>query len=242
MLATVTLLFLALTACNPATQIPATRTVPTAAPTLTLSPTLTATRPPTLTPAPPTVTPLPTIATFTPTFDVRTIVTATPAPKMCPKENPNLTIDLGLAKIRSCFNSLTPDGYYDTLSKCIDREMQAKILDFLNQGGDIKVIISQLRTDGRQKHIIYQDITHDGVNDFVFRDTDGMYNGYFFYTCRNGEYISQPIGDGDPYIGLMHIEIRDLNADLSSHLCSMLRACKRITPHFKKTELVLGAA
>ena len=45
----------------------------------------------------PTITPLPTIPTFTPTFDVRTIVTAAPAPKAeCPKEDSNFMNSMGL--------------------------------------------------------------------------------------------------------------------------------------------------
>jgi hypothetical protein len=78
------------------------------------------------TPALPTITPLPTIPTFTLTFDVRTIVTATPAPKAeCPKENPALVPDFRIPIMPGCFDK----------DECMFTGTEKEIQAFLNKGG-----------------------------------------------------------------------------------------------------------
>src|SRR5687768_6940319 len=75
---------------------------------------------PTETPAPPTLTPLSTIPVLTPTFDVRTIVTATPASKAeCPKENTEIVPGFPYCDARGC----SGEPYKDA------------ILSYLNSGG-----------------------------------------------------------------------------------------------------------
>jgi hypothetical protein len=152
------------------------------------------------------------LSTIAPTFHAPAVVTATPAPKaVCPRENPDLTIDLGLAKTRACYEALTNGGDF---AQCFDYELQKKILNYLNQGGNIKEIISQLIVDNRQESLIFQDLTNDGIKDFVFRNTDSPYAGYYFYTCKNGTYKVQTLGDTDPKAYLISIQtIKDLNAN-----------------------------
>ncbi len=208
----------ALTATLAATASPAPVFSPspsaTFAPSETLAPTLTAapdTRSSSLVETP-TITPLPTIPTFTPTFDVRTIVTATPAPKAeCPKGNANLFLNLGLPKIRTCRKALASE---DDPYKCSDPDIQIKILDYLNKGGRLNSIISQLKEDGQKENntFIYQDLTGDGIMDFAYQAGNNPISGYYFYTCTDGIYKVQTIFDHDPYAHYVTIKtIKDLN-------------------------------
>jgi hypothetical protein len=168
-----TFLCLLSSACSPTvteTPFPVASTAP-ATQTLHPSPAPTATPQPTLTPAPPTLTPLPTISTFTPTFDVRTIVTATPAPKAeCPKvtsiNNPQLEF--------------------------LDNETQ--ILDFLNKygAGALKTALHKAHwVDGRD--FAFKDLTNDSVPEVALRaDT------FYIFGCINGIYktLLSPPPDG----------------------------------------------
>ncbi|MCG2788039.1 MAG: hypothetical protein L6461_23370 [Anaerolineae bacterium] len=76
-------------------------------------------------PETPTITPLPTIPTFTPTFDVRTIVTATLAPKAeCPKiaSAENASLDF-LNLLDCCVLTFTPK--HDNLA--VLRNLQTQV-------------------------------------------------------------------------------------------------------------------
>jgi len=206
-----TVFCLLISGCGPnGTALPATLVaVPSASQTSQPIPTLTATQPATDLPSTPTITPLPTIPTFTPTFDVRTIIRATPGIAVCPKKNPTIRIDLGLAKTRACFTSLTANDDYN---QCVDRKIQPKMLEFLNQGGDMNAIISQLKVDDRS--FIYQDLTHDEIKDFAFRNANDLFSGYYFYTCTEAVYKVQTIFDGDPKAFVIGVNsIKDLNAN-----------------------------
>jgi hypothetical protein len=117
-----------LTACRQSTPVHvidnATSTpspIPTATPTRTALPSATPSA---------SITPLPTIPTFTPTFDVSTIITVTPALKAkCPKENPKLLYNLN--------NIMNPSGN-------VNQQFIDHTLDFLNNGGTIRSIRTQL--------------------------------------------------------------------------------------------------
>jgi hypothetical protein len=215
-LVALTLLCLLASACAPtATKPPAAlAAVSPAAPTPTLSPAPTETRLPTLNPSPPTTTPLPTIPIFTPTFDVRTIVTSTPAPKAeCPKENLKLVLDLGLAKTRECFRKLTGN---DNPDQCKSGDIQEKILNFLNAGGNIASIVSQLITDDQQENqsFIYKDLNNDRLEDFVFQDKySSLFGGFNVYSCSNGLYKVQVIFGGDENAKMSLNAATDLEAD-----------------------------
>jgi hypothetical protein len=156
---------------------------------------------------------LPTIPTFTPTFDVRTIVTATPAPKAeCPVENPNIHPDLLLDEMAACENAeINSNGNPLT---CINREMGNQIFDYLNKGAPISSIISQLKADGQKENVtfFYKDLNDDLIPDFVFKDPHNPYGGFYFYTCNNSAYKVQTLWDGDPYAAWIKIApMKDLN-------------------------------
>jgi len=210
-----TIIFL-VSSCAPATQSTPVPIVDNATATPSPTPTADATRTAlpsaTLTAS---ITPLPTIPTFTPTFDVSTIVTVTPAPKAeCPKENPELTLDLHLQETRACFQSVA--GTNKNPSDCINRNIQNDILDYLNQGGTINHLISQIQADGQKENVsfAYKDLTNDSIRDFVFRDTNSPYDGYHIYSCNNRIYKTASILDGDPYANQASIyTIQDLNAN-----------------------------
>jgi tetratricopeptide (TPR) repeat protein len=110
-------------------------------------------------PATETITPLPTIATFTPTFDVKNIVTVTPATEAtCPKENPSLKPDLGNCGNDGCS---IPDS--------------TMILNYLNSGGNL---------DGIKYMGKSADFTGDGVKDLLAYSS----GKFSIYGCNNDEY------------------------------------------------------
>jgi tetratricopeptide (TPR) repeat protein len=131
--------------------------------------------PNTLTPDTPTITPLPTIPTFTPTFDVRTIATATPAPKAeCPQVTPlPENTDLG-------FLDLSFEQKENILS------IEKNLLAFLNQYGHdalYKIITANnlpYFTDVR-----LEDWTNDGEPEMIFGAI-----WFFVFGCQDGEYAS----------------------------------------------------
>jgi len=160
-----------------------------------------------------TITPIPTIPTFTPTFDIRTIVTVTPAPAaVCPKINPELVIDLGIDKIRACLD-LAKTAHTNP-GDCANRNIQNDILEYLNQGGDIKKILAQFLLDGQKENVDFgnQDLTGDSVPELFFHDVHAMYPAYYFYKCDNGRYSIQ-YGTGGGESGLRIYSIQDLNRD-----------------------------
>ena len=167
------ILFSLLAACAaPAADLPtATQTV---TPSTTASPALDITTN-TPTPGTPTITPLPIIPTFTPTFDVRTIVTATPAPKTeCPQIVP-LPPDVNLG-----FLDLSWEQTENRLN------IEKNVLVFLNQYGH---------------HALYKIITTNNLPDFsdvrledwTNDDEPEMIIGaiwFYVFGCQNGEYVS----------------------------------------------------
>ena len=169
---------LILTACRqvPSREMPSgTAThILTEAPSLT--PTATATSILTETPTP-SITPLPTIPTFTPTFDVSTIVTVTPAPKAeCPKIDPKISVE----------------EYLPHKSDYPSPDTTSKILDFLNTGGDGKVLVARLEKvypyggDFRGRYGFY-DVTGDLIPELLFVEL--KYDGKpIIFSCHNGRY------------------------------------------------------
>jgi hypothetical protein len=156
----------------------------------------------TSTPDTPTITPLPTIPTFTPTFDVRTIVTATPAPKAkCPKEKKSL---------KATFK-LPISGDPSTAPKA-----ENEILDFLNAGGSIAAVLKHVNAlqypfDGKT---LASDITGDGIPELLFLDF-GAITGLHIYMCSNDVYVHYSpytIRDGS-YYQVKIVAIKDMNLD-----------------------------
>jgi hypothetical protein len=127
-------------------------------------------------------TPLPDIPTFTPTFDVRTIITATPAPKAeCPIVDPSLKADFYVPSVPDCLAT----------DMCIFGGTDKTILNFLNSGGNPKAAISHLRTadNGNYETYAYQDVTNDSIPDLIFIDF-GMQKQLHVLYCSTGQYKS----------------------------------------------------
>lgn len=150
-------IILFLNACSPAaTQVIPSSLSSTETPSATSTLTATATQ----IPSTATITPLPTIPTFTPTFDVRTIVTVTPAPKAeCPKENPYLIPDFNNCKGGVCS---IPDS--------------ETILKYLNSGGTLD----------KTKYLgDVADFTGNRVKGLLAYTDSGSFN---IYGCIDGKY------------------------------------------------------
>jgi len=187
-----------LSACAaPTADIPAASPGPsaqaTATPSATVSLALDLTPDP-LTPDTPTVTPLPTIPTFTPTFDVRTIFTATPAPKAeCPKENGFISADF----------QIPTDGEPILIG------VETSILNFLNSGGSIQSVIERLGGKG-SSHI--QDVTGDGVPELLLKDF-GITPRLRVFTCKNGGYemLTPKFSINDDEFSGLSYSIHDIN-------------------------------
>jgi hypothetical protein len=193
---------LLLTACG---QTPsATQTAPiSAVDTTTPSPLPTSTRTslPTATPTA-SVTPLPTIPTFTPTFDVSTIVTVTPAPKVeCPKIDSTISVE----------------DYLPEKLEYPSPDTTAKILDFLNTGGDGQVLIARLKQiypDGGDYRggYAFRDVTGDQVLDFIYVEIN--YEGKpIIFSCKNGEFELLAILSGEHDSWDYTVKIDNLIAD-----------------------------
>jgi hypothetical protein len=159
-----------LTACtappadiSAASPAPATRT---ATPSATLTSALDLTPEPPI-PDTPTITPPPTIPTFTPTFDVRTIVTATPAPRVeCPQENPAQKSDFILE---------------DT-----NMRPEQQMLKFLNENGSFLTISKNLKE--KQAILLQEDLTRDGIAEIVFSIQLDYPQKLYIFTCNNEKY------------------------------------------------------
>ncbi len=168
----ITLTFL-LVACGQST--PALQATPQPdQPTTTSSPPPTATPTRTALPSPTptaTITPLPTIPTFTPTFDASKIVTVTPAPKAeCPQPDNPSQVDFAI---------------YPSGQKYADHPTIATILDFLNSGGQMEQLDSELR----QIDALYsiKDITNDGIPDLIVVSGSAYQTANILW-CQNGRY------------------------------------------------------
>jgi hypothetical protein len=210
-----TLFCLLLTACAaPPADIPAASPGPsaqTATPSTTASPALDLT-PDTPTPDTPTRTPLPTIPTFTPTFDVRTIVTATPAPKAeCPKEDSNILVKIF-------------DGPKRVLTIEEQNEVANKTLKLLNQGAPKMSIIrefSNAPTYGKTE-ITEKDVTNDGIPELIAY----IENGFVIYKCNHGDYENILQWLVDASVQYIQIDsIQDMNMDGIPEVVVSLAAC-----------------
>jgi hypothetical protein len=186
---------------SPATQTP------------TLSPIRTATPQPTLTPAPPTITPLPTISTFTPTFDVRTIVTATPAPKAkCPKGS---GIEFTLTSTYQ--SDPFPDG------------LDVKVNEYLNKGGSAQNIVQKLNQAGYSEKTKFEggyriiDLTGDGIDDLFFMGL-GHEERANIFLCENGLY-KQIVLDAKYSLSNKLVNIVDLNMNGMPEIIVNLTLC-----------------
>jgi len=162
-----------LTACGQASPAIQTAPIPVVdEATSTSSPVLTSTSTsvPTETPTA-TITPLPTIPTFTPTFDASTIVTVTPAPKAeCPKEN----------NVPQVSFATYPSG-----KKYVDHPTIAAILGFLNSGGQMEQLDSELRQIDSLYSI--KDVTNDGIPDLMVV-SGSVFQAINSLWCHNGQY------------------------------------------------------
>jgi hypothetical protein len=205
-IAQLVLLTVLLAACaTPAVDIPSASPGPSATQTLTPKNTSTALRP-TLTPAldlnhdrskpeTPTITPLPTIPTFTPTFDVRTIVTVTPAPKAeCPTIQENAVVTL------SNF-----DDYYP------------EMLTALNQGAPINKIVDvfgkefgeHLSMDPIRIEYKTVDVTGDGTPEILLPGSSMRQLSAVIFGCVAGQYERLYT---HPYVlNYLSLEINDAN-------------------------------
>lgn len=165
-----------LSGCGQSTPVPINENINS---TPSLTPTNTAPPLPSATPTA-SITPLPTIPTFTPTFDASTIVTVTPASKAeCPKEV-TTTIDFLIPKLLDERSVSSPNLINDS-----------KVLDYLNNGGSLSVLLAELQNSFMSDMYKYQDITGDGVNDLSIAYRLGFeYRDVRIYVCANGKYQS----------------------------------------------------
>jgi len=128
---------------------------------------------------------LPTIATITPTFDVSTIVTVTPAPVgKCPVAD--LVSDFDLSFIDFDNTPLLDDE--EEWARVDKNRENAKenILEFLNTYG-ASPLVAYLDKQGyiNGEDYIYQDLTNDGIPEFVFGA-----NPFHIFGCKNGYFES----------------------------------------------------
>ncbi len=196
-----------LAACAaPAAHLPAASPSPSAeaaTPSPTLTPKNTSTAlsasltPDTSTPDTPTRTPLPTIPTFTPTFDVRRIVTATPAPKTeCPTIREDAVITL------SNFNDYYPE-----------------MLTALNQGAPINKIIDVFGKEFGEHFsmdpisIEYKtvDVTGDSTPEILLPGSSMWQLSAAIFGCVAGQYERLYT---HPYVlNSLSLDINDVNHD-----------------------------
>jgi hypothetical protein len=134
-------------------------------------PTSTNTASPTATPTA-SITPLLTILTFTPTFDASTVVTVTPALKAeCPKENPNLKLDLNVL--------FAQEG--------MQLPKRQAALDFLNNGGTPETLLDAFLQEFRwlpSDQGVQRDVTGDGDDELILNDGRGI----IVFGCKDGKY------------------------------------------------------
>jgi hypothetical protein len=164
----------------------------------TASPTPSATQKPTETPAPPTITPLPAIPTFIPTFDVRTIITVTPAPKAeCPQVDSKSNPDMSFLDFSHDYEK------YQNAGK--------SILEFLNQFGPNHVVsaLKQYRSV-QGKDFDFQDVNDDGIPELVLTATS-----FYIFGCKDGKYavLFEIPPDVYPIPGDALIAVKDINRD-----------------------------
>jgi hypothetical protein len=168
-----TLFCLFLTACAaPPAEIPAaspSSSARTTTPSAILTPALNLT-PDTSTPDTPTITPLPTIPTFTPTFDVRTIVTATPAPR---SECPTITS--------------AKNASLDFLNLFSDEDnrinIEKNLLGFLNKYG-AQALYTAIKSQDYHDEPFLQDLTNDEELEIIVRPLST-----YVFGCKSGQYI-----------------------------------------------------
>ncbi len=126
------------------------------------------------TPAPPTITPLPTIPTFTPTFDVRRIVTVTPAPKTD-------------CRLMTASKSVLDFGSCDAKGNCGLPPSHDDVLNYLNAGGSLNTLAQQLHGE-RTDYGKVIDLTGDGMPEVVYIDFE--IGKLFIYQCADKQYVN----------------------------------------------------
>src|SRR5215207_1075719 len=195
-----------LTSCAPAGTATLVSLTQGATATLSPVPTNTSTSVPTETPTP-SITPLPTIPTFTPTFDVSTIVTVTPAPKVeCPKKN----------------SSLKPDFELEYYSNNADH----KIPDFLRKGGSINIIVNEISKVYNESSYGFMDVTNDELPELIFDGFTKFYDTFYILRCQNGRYV---VFSGQDTIGVSEgftiYKIVDMNKNGVPEIVIYARGC-----------------
>ena len=167
--------------------------LPTVSPSETIQPSTTFT--PTITqfPATRTITPLPTIPTFTPTFDARTIVTVTPASlAACAKEDSSVNLAIK----------------FDDQAIDVNQE----ILDYLNSGGSVRKLASELSGIYGADRYRLADVTNDGNPDLIFSGFRKAYDTFYILWCQNGQFS---LFSGEKEMGVAFVntifDISDLN-------------------------------
>lgn len=169
-------------------------------------PTSTATSLPSVTPTA-SITPLPTIPTFTPTFDVSRVVTVTPAPQAeCPNEN----------------SSLKPDFQLDYYSS----EADQKIPEFLNRGGSISVLVSEMSKVYNEYSYRFVDVTNDGTPELIFDGFAKLYDTFYILRCENSHYT---VFSGEKAMGVSEgfniYKIVDTNKNSVPEIVIYARGC-----------------
>jgi hypothetical protein len=140
---------------------------------------------------------------------VRTIVTATPAPKAeCPKENPGVKATFEIPEKEFTFVKGTED----------------EILKFLNQGGSLRELQAHM-TFERKLHLFIQDLTRDNIPEVIFIGYD-LGGSFHVFKCEQGKYqLFSP--EMDLSIGWMTelVSQRDINLDGLPEIVLNHRGC-----------------
>lgn len=143
----------------------------------------------------PTATSIPSI---TPTFDVASIVTRTSEPPaVCPAVNPELVPDFS-----SAFSAVYP-------------RLEEPILDFLDSGGSPQAVIKYLQANDRvenRSRYYENDLTGDGVPELIISRI-----GFYVFGCGDGYYYTLTRVENDDWVNLNPppwiIETKDMNLD-----------------------------
>ena len=138
-----------------------------------LAPTGTSTPIPTATPTA-SITPLPTIPTFTPTFDVRAIVTVTPASKAkCPETIPYSDTAVDLFKL---------------MMKSKAETVEEVILSYLDAyDPEPMVEYAQNAWGTAKEHSAFQDFTNDSLPELAMGTSTGI-TAFHIFGCQDGHY------------------------------------------------------
>jgi hypothetical protein len=160
------------------------------------------------------ITPIPTIPTFAPTFDVRTIVTVTPAEAaLCPETNASLQIIL-------------PPDFVNLAPEIMEKwsHFDSSLLDYLNKGGTVENLDKSYQ--GNEHLIDYTggfrptaiDLTNDDVPEVIvvnpFSDLEKPTPAVYVFSCDQGHYdLLYTWKMPGTIAGIQKVTIRDLNID-----------------------------